>query len=218
MGIIFWSTVHIATHLCSFDNIDENGTSHDNFEENIKTHLMPLITGISAIFIIIILIVSSIKQLRSLCQFIGFYSLHWIGIALFYILLVLHGKNYYNPSFWKWLLPVLFVYLLERLYHYCVVTKYSVVLQRAAPYDEMSRTTKIEVKKPKHYKFIPGQYLLINIPQIGKFLYLLCIEVSIILVGYFNWQPCKIASTNKEKVSQSLTESIFKSYLFQIRH
>ena len=173
MGIIFWSAIHVTTHLCSFsfDDVNENGTYHDNFTANIKTHLMPLITGICAIFIIIILVVSSIKPLRSLCQFIGFYSLHWIGITLFYILLIFHGTNYYNPSFWKWLLPVLFVYLLERLYHCCVATKYSVVLQKAAPYDEMSRTTKIEVQKPKHYKFILGQYLLINIPQIGTFLY-----------------------------------------------
>lgn len=83
-------------------------------------------------------------------------------------MLIIHGPNGYNPSFWKWLLPVALVYLLERVYFHWVVPRYTVKIIKSAPYDDTSRTTKVEIQKPSHYNIITGQYLLINMPQIGK--------------------------------------------------
>lgn len=175
-GIFAWTIVHIGTHLCSFalDDKNENTTYGEHLKENAITHLMPIITGGLSILILLVLTLSSIKPLRSLCFFVGFYSVHWIGFTLFYILLIIHGTNYYNPSFWKWLLPVLVIYVFERIHNRWIVDRYTIKLLHAAPYDELSRTTKVEITKPKQYKFIPGQYLLLNIPQIGK----LCFTTS----------------------------------------
>ena len=169
-GMFFWTLVHVVTHFCSFtfDGKDENTTLAENFRSNIMSNLMPLITGALCIIILLVLSITSIKPLRSLCLFIGFYSIHWIGFTVFYILLIIHGIHYYNPSFWKWLLPVLVIYVFERIYNRWVVDRYTVKLLHAAPYDELSRTTKVEITKPKRYKFIPGQYLLLNIPRIGN--------------------------------------------------
>lgn len=169
--VIFGLTlIHTVTHLCSFafDEVEENSTLADNLTDNVQIHLMPLITGGILILILLVMSVSSFKCLSKLCLFIGFNLIHWIGFVALYIILLIHGIDYYNPSFWKWLLPVILVYGLERAYFRWVVPRYTVQILKSSPYDEQSRTTKLEIQKPTHYKFVEGQHILINMPQIGK--------------------------------------------------
>lgn len=112
--------------------------------------------------------ISSFPCLRKLCQFVGFYSTHWITATLFYITLLIHGYNHFNPSFWKWLLPVVVIFILDRLYLLLVLNQHTVKIGKAFAYDETSRTIMIEIDKPKRFKFVPGQFIQLNIPQIGK--------------------------------------------------
>lgn len=132
------------------------------------THLSPIITGVLIVVILLVMTISSIKAVSSLCLFVGFHVIHWVGFIVMYLLLIVHGINWYNPSFWKWLLPVALVYILERIYFRWVIPRYSIKIIKSAPYDELSRTTKVEFEKPPHYKLIAGQYILVNMPQIGK--------------------------------------------------
>lgn len=135
---------------------------------------MPLITGGLLILILFVMTLASCKCISKLCLFIGFNVIHWIGFVSLYVILLLHGIDYYNPSFWKWLLPFVLVYALERAYFRWVVPRYTVHVLKSCPYDEQSRTTKLEIQKPAHYKFIAGQHLLINMPQIGE----VCLKIN----------------------------------------
>ncbi len=112
--------------------------------------------------------VSSIKPLRSLLRFIPFNLIHWIGGGFFYLLLLIHGVNYWNPSFWKWLLPAILIFVLERIYRHVVVKRVSTNVISAGRYDSVSRTAIIEIDKPKHFEYQPGQYILFNLPTVGK--------------------------------------------------
>lgn len=38
----------------------------------------------------------------------------------------------------------------------------------AGRYDDQSRTGMVELEKPAGFKFEPGQYVLLNLPWIGK--------------------------------------------------
>ena len=84
-----------------------------------------------------------------------------------YLFLVLHGVNYYNPSFWKWLLPAAIVFTLERVYRLAVVRREKVLLKCAGAYDDVSRVAIVEMNKPKGFQFEPGQHVMLNLPWIG---------------------------------------------------
>lgn len=167
---VLLSIEHILTHFCSyaFDDTDANTTTADNFRNNLESSISPFITGLIICVVIIVTMVSSLPILRKLYHFVGFYSTHWVAGVLFYLLLLVHGNNHFNPSFWKWLLPVLIIFVLDRIYLLAVLKQNPVDILKAYAYDETSRTIFIEIKKPKRFKYTPGQYIQLNIPQIGK--------------------------------------------------
>ena len=101
-------------------------------------------------------------------RFIPFHVIHWSGAALAYIILIIHGVNYYNPSFWKWLLPALVLVVLDRLYWIILTDRFNVEVKSAAAYDDVSRVAIIETDKPKGFKFEAGQYVLLRMPWIGE--------------------------------------------------
>ena len=159
-------------HLCSFAfDGDYNETMSDRreyFIANLEASISPLISGLLMCLVFVITTCFSLPFLRKLCKFRGFYATHWIAAVLFYSLLIIHGNKHFNVSFWKWLLPVLILFVLDRLYLLFVLKKTAVEITKAFAYDEYSRTMYIEVKKPKRFKFIPGQCVHISIPQIGE--------------------------------------------------
>ncbi len=201
--IILLSIQHSATHLCSFalDNKSNETTTHDHFLINLKSSANPVTTGIVIYLVVILTMVWSLSPLRKLCNFIGFYTIHWITTILFYTFLIIHGNDHFNQYFWKWLLPALIIIILDRIYLLVVLKNRCVDINKVFAYDETSRTTFIEIDKPKRFKFIPGQFIQLNIPQIGKpYYYYYSITITIVHTGYFNWQSCKISSSNKEDV------------------
>ena len=164
IGLIFWTLVHIATHLCSF-GMD---AIYDGFGDGINTNIFPAITGFVVLGVVVIMSVSSIRFLRSKFRFIPFKILHWTGSGLFYLLLLVHAVNYWNPSFWKWFLPALIIFTLERVYRHVVVKRRKVSIKSAGRYDSVSRTAIVELEKPANFEYEPGQYVLLNLPNIGK--------------------------------------------------
>lgn len=164
IGLLFWTGIHLLTNFCSF-GLD---STYTNFRSGIRTNLFPTITGLLVLIIFTVMGVSSIKPLRSLLRFIPFKFIHWVGAGLFYILLLVHGAHYWNPSFWKWLLPALIVFTLERIYRHGVIKRLVVNIKSAGRYDSVSRTAIIELDTPKHFQYEPGQYILLNVPRIGK--------------------------------------------------
>lgn len=179
IGLLFWTVVHLITHLCSF-GLDP---FHDNFRNGIKTNVFPTVTGFIVLVVVAVMSVSSIKFLRAQFRFIPFKVLHWVGSALFYVLLLVHGVSYWNPNFWKWLLPALIIFFLERLYKHVVIRTKKVTVNSAGRYDCVSRTAIVELAKPENFDYEPGQYILLNLPMIGQ----------------FEWQPCPVSSGPKEE-------------------
>ena len=161
IGIVFWTIVHLITHVVSF-------ASNMPFVDGIKINLMPTITGLIILIIFAAIGMSSIKPLRSLLRFIPFHLIHWIGGGLFYALLLVHGINYWNPSFWKWLLPTLIIFAVERIHRHIIIKKKKINVVSAGRYDSVSRTAIVELDKPRHMDCEPGQYILLNLPRIGE--------------------------------------------------
>ena len=141
-----------------------------HFTTSIQTNLFPTITGIIVLVAIVTIAVSSITHLRKLFRFIPFYIIHWAGAVLVYLLLILHGINYYNPSFWKWLLPAAIIFTLERVYRLAMVHREKVLLKCAGAYDDVSRVAIVEMNKPKGFRFEPGQHMMLNLPWIGTYI------------------------------------------------
>ena len=163
--IVFWSVIHVVTHLLvlHIEPTDANATFTGNLESSLDT----FVTGLLVACLLVLMAITSFSCLRKFCRFVSFYMLHYGGMFLVYILLLIHGKGCWNPSFWKWLLPFIVVLVAERLYVRFVVPRYSVGLYKAARYDDCTRTTALEFERPKHFHFVPGQYVLINMPEIG---------------------------------------------------
>lgn len=88
-----------------------------------------------------------------------------------YLLLILHGINYYNPSFWKWFLPAAIIFTLERVYRVAVMRREKVLLKCAGAYDDVSRVAIVEMNKPKGFRFEPGQHMILNLPWIGTYIH-----------------------------------------------
>ena len=130
--------------------------------------MVPTVSGFLIILIFGMLGLMSIGIIRKQLRFIPFHLASWIGAGLFYILLVLHGVNYYNPSFWKWLLPALIIVVVERIYRHVAIKRQRVAVKCAGRYDDQSRTAIVELEVPKGFKYEPGQYILLNLPWIGR--------------------------------------------------
>lgn len=170
-GILFWTVIHLMTHFASFamDNFIKTSRSNQTtFSTNIRHHISPTVTGFLILVIFVVLGVSSIRPLRTLLRYIPFRFIHWVGGSLFYFLLLIHGVNHWNPSFWKWLLPALLVFFVERLYRHVIVKKTKVGVKCAGRYDSVSRTAIVELEKPRTLDYEPGQYILLNLPKIGE--------------------------------------------------
>jgi len=170
--ILFWSLIHIVTHFTTFaiqaDNATVNSAAIDLFRVNIRTNIMPTVTGIIILALFGVIGLTIITPIRKAARFIPFYILHWVLLIAFYALLIVHGVHYFNYSFWKWLLPLVVIVVCERVYRYAAIRRHSVKVKSAGRYDDQSRTAIIELEKPARFKFEPGQFIMLNLPWIGE--------------------------------------------------
>eukprot|EP00731_Ephydatia_muelleri_P027882 Em0019g755a len=192
VGVAFWSAVHVTLHLCSFALDTHNTTTgaggkeeesrSDYFMSSLVTHLCPAVTGLMILVALGLMCVSALPVIRKRMRFIAFYMIHWMTTILVYVLILIHGDWYWNPSFWKWLLPLVFAMGFELVHRHWITPKYTVAVKTAGPYDDISRVTVIETEKPKQFDFIPGQFVMLNFQKID----------------YFGWHRCYISSGPKE--------------------
>jgi len=138
-----------------------------SFLTGIRENISPTVTGILVLIIFTVIGISSIKPLRGLLRYIPFRLIHWLGGFLFYFLLLIHGVNHWNPSFWKWLLPALIVFVVERVYRHVIIKKTKLGVKCAGRYDSVSRTAIVELENTVKLDYEPGQYILLNLPKIG---------------------------------------------------
>lgn len=204
----------------------------EHFRESLVRNVFPTITGLIVLAVLAAMTLGScVSVIRKQVRFIPFHVLHWGGAAAVYLLLVVHGVNYYNPSFWKWLIPIVVFVVLDRLYWIYLTDRFTVRVQNAGAYDDVSRVAIVEVDKPSGFKFEVGQYIMLRLPRVGEcrvlnyhasacgctrsaclsilLLFFLITATAAVLLstflasGYFNWHPCHISSGPKEDVSFS---------------
>jgi predicted ferric reductase len=123
------------------------------------------ITPLLGIFLSIILgvmVICSLKFVRRGGHFEVFYLTHLLYIV-FYILLILHARN-----FWHWLIGPAFIFVLEKIcYLYkCYSTGKGKTLLHSAII-EQGKVVKLIIYRPSGFHFMPGDYVLLNIPQIA---------------------------------------------------
>lgn len=184
-GIFFWTGIHLLTHFASFAldgrNVSLAKSSREHFRESLVTNLCPMITGLVILTVFVAMTLSScIGVIRKQLRFIPFHVLHWGGAAVVYLLLVVHGINYYNPSFWKWLLPLVVFVALDKLYWIYLTDRFTVGVKNAGPYDDISRVAIVEMDKPSGFKFEVGQYIMLRIPWIGEYQASMCLCLKIL--------------------------------------
>jgi len=114
------------------------------------------------IIILTIMVMCSLPCVRRSGRFEVFYFTHLLYIA-FLTLLIFHA-----PEFWKWVIAPLVIFVLEKLYRTLAsllgygksyITQATVLA---------SLVTKLTIKRPDGFKYEPGDWVFIRIPQIAK--------------------------------------------------
>ena len=205
-GIFFWCAVHVTLHLCSYaiddgENEHSNSTSGitDNAErlrEKLEDNPQFLITGGLILLFLLAMTVTSIKRLQVSFNFILFYTIHFISSGSIYVLIFIHGSNYINSQFWKWLIPIVFLLIFEWLYR-----RYSNKVQKVNILEAHTTGNMViyKVVKPNLFKFVPGQFVSVKFPEIGP----------------ISWNRCDILSSPSDKVHM-FAYFILKKYYVHI--
>jgi len=116
------------------------------------------LTGQLLVIIMVLIYASSTASYRRSANFTVFWYTHMFFIP-FYVLMLLHGKN-----FWLWFLPVGFLYVAERVLKNL----------RSATHSRLKRVqilpgkvVVLELEKP-NFEYLAGQYAFINCPEISR--------------------------------------------------
>ena len=110
-----------------------------------------------------------------------FYTIHFISSGAIYLLIFIHSSNYINSQFWKWLIPIAFLWVFEILHR-----RYSHKVRKVNIMEAHTTGDMViyKVAKPSHFKFVPGQFLSVNLPDISS----------------LSWNHCQILSAPSDKV------------------
>ena len=114
--------------------------------------------GIGLFLVMIIIFVFSLPFVRRTGHFELFIFTHYLYVVYF-ILLILHA-----PEFWKCFLPIGILGFGEKLYRIIQMFigsgRTSILEGTVLP----SKVTNLVIKRPKGFKFNPGDWVFINIP------------------------------------------------------
>lgn len=180
-------TLHFCSYAIDNDDNDINnstGETTDNTERlrnKLEDNPQFVITGGLTILFLLAMTVTSIKRLQVAFNFLLFYTIHFISSAAIYLLIFLHGSNYVNSQFWKWLIPIAFLWIFELLYR-----RFSHKVQKVNILEAHATGDLViyKVAKPNLFKFVPGQFLSVKLPDISS----------------INWNHCQIVSAPSDKV------------------
>jgi len=188
LGIFFWSIVHVVLHLLSYatDKESNNSTSNsiddaERLRNKVEDNQNLVITGGLVILFLLIILITSFKRLRVLFSFVVFYTIHLILSGLVYLLVFIHGTHYVNSYFWKWLVPIAFLFVFELMHRKFSCKLHEVKILEARTTGDF---TIYKVVKPSLFKFTPGQFLSVSLPTISK----------------LSWNHCYIFSAPSDKV------------------
>lgn len=116
---------------------------------------MCVITGTALAFVLFLMVLSSFPSIRRKC-FEKFYFLHNVGACLFFILLLFHGVYNGVPYTYKWIIPPLAIYGIDRLVRRAKIVHSNVELSEE---NSVLKGAKfLRLKLPKQFEYRAGQY------------------------------------------------------------
>ena len=104
---------------------------------------------------------------------------HQIGAALMFPLLIFHGVDRGVPETWKWILPAMIIYAIDRIIRRFQITNVAIKLTGAE--SRIKAGGLLEIRLNKLFNFRAGQYAEIAVPELSK-----------------EWHPFTIASAPHE--------------------
>ena len=120
--------------------------------------------GIGLFLVMITIFVCSLPFVRRTGHFELFIFTHHLYI-IYFVLLILHA-----PEFWKFSLPILIIFGVEKIYRVIQMFmgsgRTSILEGTVLP----SKVTNLVIKRPKGFKFKPGDWVFINIPRYVRFI------------------------------------------------
>lgn len=140
---------------------------------------MSVLTGciLSAVFITLFIFARPWMRKK---YFRYFYLVHLVGATLFFALLVIHGMYNNVPETYKYVVPALIIYLIDRLVRLYQMETLTVDISPANTATFMDDNV-LQLRIPKPFEFRPGQYAEILVPSINR-----------------EWHPFTIASAQYE--------------------
>lgn len=112
-------------------------------------------TGLALVLVLIVMVVSSLPSMRRK-SFEKFYALHNICAVLFFLLLLLHGVYNAVPYTYKWLVPPLVIYAIDRIVRRAKTAKTSIQLSEQNSLVKGANILRLKI--PKQFEYRAGQY------------------------------------------------------------
>jgi len=130
------------------------------------TRSVPGITGLIALSLMSLMVVLAIKKIRHK-HFESFWYVHALWLIVIPLLCV-HGMKQYlqNQEFYWWVGVPTIVLIFEKLYVLVIYLRGKFEVVRLEYLE--SGVVELAVKKHAYFKYMPGQYARINIPQVSR--------------------------------------------------
>jgi FAD-binding domain/Ferric reductase like transmembrane component/Ferric reductase NAD binding domain len=191
LGSVLHTLAHLPTYILKKNSAWSSGLHG-------STSLF--ITGITLCILLALVCAAALPAVRR-NHFEVFHGCHVWGSLVVYILLVIHGSHYGNPSSWKWILGPALVYCLDFAHRwhrerrsYLLINKHSAAIQGQYV---------LQLRLPRVFHFQAGQYAELKVPSISR----------------TQWHPFTIASAPHEselvfyvKAAGNWTTELFQQF------
>lgn len=152
--------VHVPAHFVWI--IKWNGWAWGLWDIN-----MTVITGILLLIIFLVFIVFSRPSFRT-NHFRAFRLIHIIGASLFFPLLILHGMYNKRPETYKYVVPAMLIYFLDRLVRHLARSSHEVCTNLNPAESAFLNPSVLRLRLPRSFNFRPGQYAELRVPSLGR--------------------------------------------------
>lgn len=169
--IFFAVIVHASFHFVWL-------TTWDAWNWGLWSFNMSVITGILLLIVLAVMLVFARPAVRK-NHFRLFYAVHIIGAILFFALLIVHGMFRQVPYTYKWLIPPLVIYAIDRFFRKTMIS--STELELSADNALLKDGDVLELRVPKAFDYQAGQYAEVQVPWINR-----------------EWHPFTIASAPQD--------------------
>lgn len=194
-AILIGVLIHVPFHfawLIGFNKFEDSFT--------LWSFNMSVAVGIPLFVIFLAMFCTAIPYMRRKF-FRIFYVIHIIGASLFFPLLILHGMYRKNPETFKWIIPSMIIYVIDRIIRRIRISNSTLHLSGENSTIKPGRVLELRVPKPFNYR--AGQYAEIAVPSLGK-----------------EWHPFTIASAPHEatmafyiKANGNWTQALYDAFV-----